>query len=267
MDIKFNFGAIRDTIVRLGSTEILREQKNDTIENFMEDVRSSHILKKQHLVYKNIELVKPFSKERLAERFLNQNLDIFRGLQWKDVLSENRHLRKKYLEDLTISSKGDDKLNECINTLIESTTTLNFQDVAKQQEAYDYVLSHLTREVISEEKNAETSDGPEILPNMWKYVTNLAVNNFKERYAHLTTEEREVLNVITSTESNKKNFLRSICEENLSVIEKLKVDASQGELELLESLTGKIQSILDNTAVSLDEGILNSIEIKKILAS
>lgn len=267
MDIKFNFGAIRDTIVRLGSTEILREHKNNTIQSFMEDVRNNHILKKQHLVYKNIELAKPFNKERLAERFLNQNLDIFRGMDWKNILAENRSLRKKYLEDIAISSKGDDKLNESINTLIEATTTLGYKDTAKEQEAYDYVISHLTREVVNEEKNLETNDGPEMLPNMWKYITNLAVNNFKERYAHLTNEEKEVLQVITSTESNKKNFLKAISEENLNLINKLKVTANENEASILDSLENKINNMNESDNVSLDEGIISSIEIKKILAS
>jgi hypothetical protein len=85
-DISYNFGAIRDSVAKLSSIELMRENKSDTLDNFIKKTNSSHNLKKQQLIYKNIQECKPFAKERLAERFLNQNLNMFKNSSFQKTL-------------------------------------------------------------------------------------------------------------------------------------------------------------------------------------
>lgn len=75
-EISLNFGAIRDSISRLSSMEILKENTSNTLKTFTNKVKKSPVLLKQHLVFKNFEESRPFAKERLAERFISQNLTI-----------------------------------------------------------------------------------------------------------------------------------------------------------------------------------------------
>ncbi|GIV44012.1 MAG: hypothetical protein KatS3mg035_1135 [Bacteroidia bacterium] len=84
--ITFNFGAIRDTVAKLSAAEIIREEKSQTLDKFLKIVKKSPILTKQHFVYKNFETAKPFQKERLAERFIAQNLQLFKNEKWEKTL-------------------------------------------------------------------------------------------------------------------------------------------------------------------------------------
>jgi hypothetical protein len=118
-NISFNFGAIRDTITRLSAVELVREQKSITLEKFLKEIKQSPTLIKQQFVFKNIESVKPFTKERLAERFIAQNMQLFKNEQWNKIASENKRIRKELLDDIHIESRMDNKLAESINTLIE----------------------------------------------------------------------------------------------------------------------------------------------------
>ncbi|MDG1950423.1 MAG: hypothetical protein P8J32_06455, partial [bacterium] len=76
-----NFGVLKESVAKKASVELARGYEGDTLMKFMETVKKSPALKKQHFVYKNIEMAKPFAKESLAERFLNQNLNLIKGLQ------------------------------------------------------------------------------------------------------------------------------------------------------------------------------------------
>ena len=81
-NISFNFGAIRDTVTRLSAVELVREQKSITLDKFLKEIKQSPALTKQQFVFKNIESAKPFTKERLAERFIAQNMQLFKNEQW-----------------------------------------------------------------------------------------------------------------------------------------------------------------------------------------
>ena len=71
-DVSYNFGAIRDSIARLSSMELMKESESKTLNTFVKKTQESPNLKKQQLIFKNIQECKPFEKERLAERFINQ---------------------------------------------------------------------------------------------------------------------------------------------------------------------------------------------------
>jgi hypothetical protein len=266
-DISYNFGAIRDTVVKLSTAEILREDKSPTLLRFTEALSKIPVLKKQHLIFKNIQNSKVFEKERLAERFLAQNLQMFKNERWDIILRENKKLRKELLDDIHVQSKTDDKLFESINTLIESVTNPNFVDFEKEQESYEYVVSHLTRPVVNEsEKSPEKEDGPNILNNSWKFVTQLAINNFNERYGHLNEEEQKVFKILVSDENTKRNYLESLKKESIELLDKkISEEISQDNVEVLKEFKRKIENMKNVNFVSLDECILSCIELKEEL--
>ena len=124
-NISFNFGAIRDTITRLSSAELIREHKSVTLDKFLSEIKKSPVLTKQQFVFKNIETAKPFTKERLAERFIAQNMQLFKNEKWNTIKTENKRVRKELLDDMHIESRVDNKLAESINNNGAFYNTIN----------------------------------------------------------------------------------------------------------------------------------------------
>lgn len=267
-NISFNFGAIRDTITKLSAAELVKKQKSETLEKFLNEIKKSPILTKQQFVYKNIENAKPFAKERLAERFIAQNMQLFKNEKWNNVVSENKRVRKELLDDMHIESKINNKLAESINTLIEFNTNsglVNFEkEVEREIEAYEYVVNYLTRQVNESEYSKEKEDNPK-LNESWKFITKVAVSNFNERYEHLNEEEKKVFQVLVSDEKTKISYLNELKNQNLKLISQIletKMDLDSDSKELLESFKSKIESMKNINFVNVDEYILANLELQ-----
>lgn len=270
-NISFNFGAIRDTITRLSAAELVKEQKSITLEKFLNEIKKSPILTKQQFVYKNIENAKPFEKERLAERFIAQNMQLFKNEKWNNVMNENKRVRKELLDDMHIESKVNNKLAESINTLIEFNTNSSFvnleKEVEREIEAYDYVVKYLTREVNESDYSKEKNDNPK-LNESWKFITKVAVNNFNERYEHLNEEEKKVFGVLVADEKTKASYLNEIKNQNLRSISQIletKIDLDSESKYLLESFKDKIENMTNVNFVNIDEYILANIELQSYI--
>lgn len=262
-DITLNFGAIRDSITRLSSQEILKESTSNTLKIFTETVKKSPVLLKQHYVFKNFEDSKPFIKERLAERFIIQNLSILKGLKWQDIINENKKIRISLLENSHVESNNGqrDNLFNSIHTLIESVTKPNFSNIAAEQEAYECVLEHLTRPVVTEETSKEKIDNPDL--KNWKYITKLAVNNFNERYAHLNEEEKKVLGMLLSDDNKKMNHIEDLKKENLELINNLLKESKEIErVKILEGFREKLSTPRSYDTFSADDFIISYSELK-----
>lgn len=267
-DISYNFGAIRDSVAKLSSIELMRESKSKTLDSFIKKTNSSSNLKKQQLIFKNIQECKPFDKERLAERFISQNLNMFRNSKWQEILRENMGVRKELLGNPDIShveAKIDGKLFEAINTLIESITNPAFSNFEDESEAYEMIVSHLTREVVKEEASAEVDDAPSI-SSAWKYITKSAINNFNERYEHLNESEKEVLAVLMSGENNKIEYFEDIKSESIKIINSLlEGDVDKSSLDVLIDFKSKIEGMKGVPLNEIDNCILECIELKQNL--
>lgn len=267
-NISFNFGAIRDTVTKLSASELIREQKSKTLDIFLEEIKKSPALTKQHFVFKNIETAKPFEKERLAERFILQNLQLFKNERWENIVSENKRIRRELLDDIHIESRLDNKLAESINTLIEFHSTIGYTNFEKEQEAFEYVLGHLTRTVNESDKSKETTDNPNILNKGWKFITQAAVSNFNERYQHLNEEEKNVFSILISDQKNKISYLEEIKNRNLDSIQKLletNKDIDKDTTALLEKFKIKIENMKGANFVNLDEYILANLELETLI--
>ena len=270
-NISFNFGAIRDTVTRLSAVELVREQKSITLDKFLKEIKQSPALTKQQFVFKNIESAKPFTKERLAERFIAQNMQLFKNEQWNNIKSENKRIRKELLDDLHIESKIDNKLAESINTLIEFNSNAIHSDLSKEiqreVEAYDYVVNYLTRTVNESEYSKEKEDNPK-LNESWKFITKVAVNNFNDRYEHLNEEEKKVFSVLVADEKTKIAYLNELRQQNLKTLSQIletKSDIDSDAKELLENFKSKLINMPNVNFVNIDEWILSNIELQSYI--
>jgi hypothetical protein len=270
-NISFNFGAIRDTITRLSSAELIREHKSVTLDKFLSEIKKSPILTKQQFVFKNIETAKPFTKERLAERFIAQNMQLFKSEKWNNITTENKRVRKELLDDMHIESRVDNKLAESINTLIEFNSNSIQSDFGKgierEIEAYDYVIKHLTRSVNESDYSKEKEDNPK-LNESWKFITKVAVNNFNDRYEHLNEEEKKVFSVLVADEKTKIAYLNELRQQNLKTLSQIletKSDIDSDAKELLENFKSKLINMQNVNFVNIDEYILSNLELQSYI--
>lgn len=270
-NISYNFGAIRDSVARLSSMELMKENKSSTLDNFIKKTNTSQNLKKQQLIYKNIQECKPFTKERLAERFLNQNLNMFRNSSWQEILRENMSLRKELLGNPDVShveAREGGELFESINTLIESVSNKSFSNFEGEGLAYDMIINHLMRTVDINENSAEVNDSPS-LSESWRFITKLAVNNFNQRYEHLNESEKEVLSVLTSDNTTKREFLDNIKKESVNKINSLIDDENTEKInhEILMEFKSKIERMGEVSSNEIDDYILECIDLRQTLSS
>ena len=265
IDVKLNFGALRESILRLSSRNFINEQRSG-VDVFVEDINESVTLKKQHLVFNSLTTDKQFTKERLAERFINQTLKLMDNVSWEDgVLKENEKLRFKYLDSTHVGSTTEkDELFNAIHKLMEAKCMGNrFNDIESEQEAYELVINYLmeSKEVQSEEVSDEPS-----MPS-WRYVTKMAINNFNERYSHLSESDKELVKVLISDFSKKSNYLQDIKNENIEKLDKL-INESEDDNDktLFKSFKNKVELINTENITSIDEAIISCYELRNSIS-
>lgn len=261
--ISLNYGAIRDTILTFASKQLVSEGgKSSTIFNsFIKSIKEVPALKIQNIVFKNLEEGR-FPKERLAERYIAQNLKLIESSNWEKVIEANRNIRISLLENAHVEGQDSkSELYESIHTLIESVCRKGFTDIDKSNQAYEFILNHLLREEAAVNLETETEELPKLLS--WGFVTNLAVNNFNQRYSHLNEGERSLLKILLSTEENKINYLEDLKKENFDLIDSiLNEDVNEDNEKVLLGFKDRIQNKLDE---NIDENIIHLAELKETL--
>ncbi len=264
--ISLNYGAIRDTILRFASKQLVSEGgKSSTVfDSFLKNIKDIPALKIQNIIFKNLEEGN-FQKERLAERYIAQNLKLMESTNWEKIIEANRNIRLSLLENSHVEGQDNkSELYESIHTLIESVCRKGFTDIDKSNQAYEFVLNHLIREeaaIDSEATEQETEEFPKLLS--WGFVTNLAVNNFNQRFSHLNEGERHLVKILLSTDENKINYLEDLKKENFELINSiLKEEVDEENEKVLLSFKDKIENHLDD---NIDENIIHLAELKETL--
>lgn len=265
MNYTLNFGALKDSVLKFSAHRMLKESKeNDLLKSFLLEVKEKPVLKVQYLIYKNLE-EGYFEKENLAERYINQNLNLIRNFNWYKILEEHKTLRKKYFpeEFIVLGSENKRELYESIANLIESATKPGYTNINKSEEAYDFILKHLMNKKTLNEGNKkfEKEDMPNVLS--WKYITQKAVNNFNERYSHLNEGEQNLLKVLLQSENEKKLYLKHTIKETLNILEEKK--EQEVLKETFDVFNKKLNSININETKNIDEDIMNIEELKESL--
>lgn len=266
-NISLNFGAIKESVMRLSSSEVLKEGESKTLNNFSKEIKSSPTLRKQYFIFNNFEKVKPFKETRLAERFIAQNLKLLEGVSWQDILKENKKIRLELLSNSHVESFNNGKLFDDVQNLIEAKINSNFTNFEKEQESYERVVKHLTREIIKEgeELSNEKSEYPDLLS--LNVITKLAFNKFNERFSHLNESEKKILSILISDKEKKINYLEDLKEELCNKINNLLelniLDESRKEI--LNTFKDKINNLKEIKEENLDNSILSCIELKENL--
>jgi len=271
MKTTLNFGALKDSVLKKASGELVNENKNSTMVSFMEAVRKNPTLKKQYLVYKNFEKTKPFTSERLAERFIQQNISMLKEERWIDVQNANASLRQTLLggpDEWTVMAKKENMdLFEHVNTLIEASINPMFKDWNKDANSYSYLVEHLTRKTedgaINEEKERPTGN------RFWEFITKNALGYFNERYEALEEGERELFKVLISERKDKKEHIERMRAELIDLIES-KIsdeDNSRDDVIVLESFRDKLKKDVDEEKMTGDEYIISCFELKDMLSN
>jgi len=145
--ISLNYGAIRDTIFKYSGKQLVSEggKSSSILNSFLKSVKEIPALKLQHIVFKNLE-EGHFTKERLAERYIAENLKIMESVSWDKLIEANRNIRIGLLENCHVEGKKGE-LYESIHTLMESICRKGFTNVDQSNKAYDDVLNYLLREM------------------------------------------------------------------------------------------------------------------------
>jgi len=275
--ITANFGAIKDTIYKFASKQLVNEDtKTPILQIFLKEVKENAILKLQYLIYKNLESGH-YKKERLAERYVQQNLKLIENFNWSDILAANKQLRFNLLAEGHVEgSAGKTELYEHIHTLIRSVTQKGFTDIDRAQEAYDFVLENLMKEkvetpITESVKTENEVDHPKFLS--WKFVTQLALNDLENEFQTLNENEQEVVSILLSPVENKMNYLKDLKNENLEQIDSIMSKHNDTpDADLSSTLTGfkfKINSLKESVMdpSQIDEAIINLVELKSMLSS
>ena len=275
MKTTLNYGAIKDTVTKVAAMEVIRENANNTLFNFQNLIKESTILKKQHLIYKNLQSTKPFAKERLAERFLQQNLRVLSNDSWDAIISENKNARFKLFGGVNeqageggyvVARSDNAKLYESIHTLIEAETNKFFTDFEKEVQSYEFIMEHLTREVVEEEQSEEKSDTPEF-SKFWKFVTKNAMSNFNQRYIHLTEDEKKVFKVLVAEGDVKINYITQARKEALDLINEKKNNLPKEDQVKLQSFEEKLQKEVEPNVLVSDDYIFETTQLLSVLKS
>lgn len=263
-NVSLNFGSIKDTIYRISSGKMINEGfTKQFIDPFVSELKEKPILHVQYLIFKNVEKSN-FSKEYLAERFLNQNLNLISNYDFNEILRENKDLRVKILNNIHVEANSkNQQLFESLHTLIKSKTQKNFNDFDEENKAYEFVINYLTSDKKEKEQIQEATEieekneFPKLLS--WKYVTELAINNFNERYGHLEESEQRLLKILMAEPNYKKNYLQDLKQENLSLINDYLIENKDPEVQShLNKFKNKIEKLNDD---NLDESIINLYEL------
>lgn len=265
--ISVNFGVIKDAIFTFSAKEMIAEHKNNArvLNEFYNSIKENPALKLQYLIYKNLENGQ-CTKERLAERYINQNLKLIESQKWEDILSVNKELRIKALGEQHIEAlPGKTELYEAINLLIKSVTFRKFTDIDASQQAYDLVMEHLLKpkvENIPTDVVKEETEYPKFLS--WKFVTNLAVNKFNERYGHLSEGEKKLVKTLLMPFDNKLNYYLDLRKENLDQVSNLLSSTNEESAKsALQIFKDKMQTMAENIhPLEIDEAIINLEELK-----
>ena len=266
MNYTLNFGALKDSALRYSAQKLIKEQKeNSILKDFLSEVKNNPLFKIEYLIYKNLE-EGSFKKTNLAERYINENLNIIKKFNWHLILQEHKVLRKKYFpeEYICLAKSSKRELYENIAVLVESVTKPGYTNINKSEEAYDFVLNHLLSEkaIVSESKKVENTDMPSF---SWKYLTQKAVNNFNKRYSHLNENEQRILKVLLQSEDEKKLYLNTLVKENVELIKKAKTSLNESTKDSLNKFEIKLNSFKINETKNIDEDIINLEELKEAL--
>jgi hypothetical protein len=267
--VSLNFGAIKDTVYKLSAKELISEsndlKKENSLNKFIKKLKKEPVLRVQYMIFENLTKGH-FENERLAERYINENLSLSEKLNWDKIIECNKITRKEILDQHYVQGDANfEDLYESIHNLIESRSKIGYTDVNKSHQSFEKVLSHLQRDITNEKrKEEEKNDMPKFLS--WKYINEHAISNFNKRYTHLNESDKNLFKILISSDDIKIKFANDLKNENLETINNI-MEIEEDSIDMLEGFKNKLDSIKDINNKNVDEIIINCSELKEALSN
>jgi len=282
-----NFGVVKTQVSQMLGEHYLNNQ-HDTAESiyreYMRTVRNSPVLMLEYIVFKNLER-KGVMRES-ACKYVDDNVALLKQFSKKEILAENEKL-DKFHQDVNLSWE-DKMLFENIQTLIlESAGGNKVPNITRLHDSLSYVMESVMNEKETkgkkkgkipfglasyingkdnddDDKEEENEGGDEgggvdesILEGFALEDTfRVAIQQFNEKYDHLSEEERSILYMLNENdEGNKRDFFAGMKKKVIDVIKE-----TTGDPELREQGINEINSRKFN-ADTLVEDILEMYEL------
>ena len=257
-----NFGIVKTQVSQMLGEHYLNKQ-HDTAESiyreYMRTVRNSPVLMLEYIVFKNLER-KGIMRES-ACKYVDDNVALLKQYSRKEIIQENEKLNK-FHQNVNLSWE-DKMLFENIQTLIlESAGGNRVPNISKLHDSFSLVLEsvmdegehkgkskrhkhkgypaglydHRANQDDTKEEEEEAEEAGEdgaieesILEGFKLEDTfRVAIQQFNEKYAHLSEEERGILYMLNENdEGNKRDFFAGMKKK---VIETIKETTGDPEL-------------------------------------
>ena len=259
METSLNYGAIKDTVIRKSASNLIKEENNIILKELKNKIANNPVLFAQNAVYNNFLNSKIIKKQRIAERFIHQNIKLMESFTWKEIMDSNKDFRNSLLgspEEATVQAKNIliAKLYENIHTLIEAETNPKFMDIEKEGEAYDDLLAYLTREDETVEVSKE-EDHPKF-GKIWEYITKNSLNYFNERYSGLSDDDKAVLKIVMTEGDQRLSKVMELRENTLKLVDKhLQFSHDIETKDMFSAFKKKLEETKEKSEILKDEYI------------
>ena len=154
-----NFGVIKDTFTNLLIESYTTENKSgkDLYKGFIKLLKEDEILKKEFMVYKNLES-KVIQSESLALEYIKENINFFRRYDKNLIKESNGKLKTLLGENQTVDTKS---YYDSLNTLISAVNVAHNKGGVYSMEETHHIYTAIS--YLNSLQN-KTTDSPKTEP-------------------------------------------------------------------------------------------------------
>jgi hypothetical protein len=246
-----NFGKIKEVYNNILTNNIIKENKSGKADfsGYLNKIKSNEILKKQFLIYTNIENKIETDRVKAVE-FINETISLISNHSKKDIFDANSKLINDIVFEKDLQYEKAE-LHENIAKLIFTEKDFNTIEtiIETKNKIVDYIINNKPKEV-------NENFG---LPN--SMVTSIFIEKFNDKYSGLDESERKVLKVlIESNDEDKKLVYNDLVRECINLIDAKFIDSDielkdkllkvkdkllSEKVDEVEALTDKITKVLN----------------------
>lgn len=213
-----NFGEINYAVgYKVGQSylnESLHETKN-LFQEYLRTIRKNRILALEFAIYANLE-GKHINEESQAYRYIDEHIQLLEGYTLKQINEANELLLPfaSICENQQLPA-GKQELYNSIDALIRESRSNSAQAIDRLHDAISVVREHLARE--KQVQVATIQNEGELRP---EERFDSALNVFKDKYAHLSEGEKDIIvKMVSSDTETRRELFETIKAENQQLLE------------------------------------------------
>lgn len=246
-----NFGKIKNAVTNLLANSILKENNKDknTVKKYLSEVKKNDILKKQYIVYSNIEEAH-IPDRTAAFDFIKENVAYLDEYHPQSIINENIKFTKKLTDDVNqelkeqIEYQGNENLKELHENITELIHTKN---TPSNLEERNKLISKIADFVQNNEKK-ELNEDTELIKDQnipSDVLIKFATDKFNKKYSNLDESEKKIVKtIINDKEDEKKEVFKNIRGECIEEIDNT-LEEGEDKLELKDKLLKAKQKLLE----------------------